>query len=209
MTPTLRTPLLLLTTLALLSLSLAAPAVAKRGRAGGEEPTESQQAVHDLRKQIGAEELLVALNLSDEQAEELAALVAGVVSEREAKQAERTENAPELEGLLERYLAEVRSDGEPSAATIEALTTMREANGPDREARRAARTETREALAAILDEEQMETMKEFRPMAAVRPERGVEGEDDEGRHHARRARRGHRGAARILFSPEMLAVLQR
>jgi len=187
-----------LVTAAVLSLALIAPASArKRGASSGIEPTEAQQAVHQLRQQIAAEELVVALNPTKDQQVALADLVADLIAAKEAHHAERADKATQLQGLLEDYLAEVRKDGEVSEATVAALREVRAADRPAPEDRMEARQDAKEALQAILSDEQQQALKDFRPMSAVGPTDAEKAERTEMRRerrdHAERAERGEHG----------------
>ena len=205
----------------------------KRGGPGpGMEPTESQQAVRAIRHEIAALELFNALDLDASQQTALAEVIGDVVAEREAHQAARQAAAPQLEGILQDYLAELKKNGEPSDDTIAALKEFKEANRPDREAKKEQRKDIRGQLEAILSEDQRETLRSFRPMAAAGPsaeeraerrerreqriregaeERGVSPERAE-RFADKRGERRERGHAHktvkgLLMSPEFLALL--
>lgn len=220
-------------------LALAGPASAKR-RGGpamsADGPSETQLAVRQLKQQIAAEELLIALELDGEQKAALVALVARVVEQREAKRAEHEAEAPTMKALLEDYLAEVQADGAPSGDTVEALRAFREGKRPDPEAMRAHREQTREELKSILDEEQLQTLISFRPMEAAGPtdEERAQRKEQRREHraemlekhaeeldpadveamermHDKRGKRHHgkRVAKELLFSPAMLEALSR
>ncbi len=205
----------------------------KRGGPGpGMEPTESQQAVRQIRHEIAALELFNALDLDASQQSALAELIGDVVAGREAHQAARQAAAPQLEGLLQEYLAELKKSGEPSDDTIAALKEFKEANRPDRDAKKDQRKEIRSQLEAILSDTQRETLESFRPMASAGPsaeeraerrerrdsrirehaeERGVSADRAE-RFADKRGQRRERGHARktvkgVLMSPEFLALL--
>jgi hypothetical protein len=223
---------------ALLSLTLIAPAAArKHGAAAGMEPTAQEQAVHQLRQQIAAEELAVALALSADQRDALAAVIADLIAQREARHAERTDKAADLQELLEDYLAEVQKNGSVSEETAQALRQFRAANRPDPENRRAMHREIRDALQRILTEAQRELLQEFRPMSAAGPtdaereerrthreqqirerggdrrERGAQSERSDERHEMRRERGERKHTRRVvrdvMFSVEFLDVLSR
>ncbi len=179
---------LTLALVALTALVFTTPAQAKRK--GGpsfdaDGPTESQLAVRQLRQQIAAEELLIALGLDAEQEAALTALVTRVVEEREAKQAQREADAPKLEALLEDYLTEVQKNGSPSDGTVRALRAFREERRPDHEAMRGQREQVREELKSILGEPGMQALAGFRPMEDVGP-------TEEEREARRSERREHR-----------------
>lgn len=224
-----------LAAVALLSMALVAPASArKRGGGDGIAPSEQEQAVHQLRQQIAAEELAVALNLSKDQRRALATVVADAVAQREAHRAERATKAGEVQEILEDYLAEVQRDGAVSEATAQSLRTFRADNRPDPEARRAARKDTKASLQEILSEEQQQTLRDFRPMSAAGPtdeeraerrserservrgnleERGFDADDMEAMHEMKE-QRGERKHTRrvvrdVLFSPAFLNALSR
>ena len=219
---------------AFLGVLLSGSAIArKRGGFGpGIEPTESQKAIHSLKAEIAAVELYNALALDADQQTALAEVISGVIAEREARQAARQANAPELEGLLQDYLAEVKKDGAPSDATVAALKDFRAANKPEKGAGKEKREQVRETLQSILSEEQLETLHGFRPMAAAGPspeemeqrrerrgeqlreratERGFDAERAERRmeHRGdkRERRRGKQMVKRVLMSPEFLDLL--
>ena len=135
-------PRLLTVTLVVLALAVAGPASAKRRGGPGmapDGPSESHVAIRQLKQQIAAEELLIALDLDADQKVAITALVTRMVDEHEARKAEREAEAPKLQALLEDYLAEVRADGVPTTATAEALRSFRQGHRPDPEARRGDR----------------------------------------------------------------------
>ncbi len=220
-----RIRLSILAVVALLSLTLVAPATAKRKRGGGPEfePTAEQQAVHQLKRQIAAEELAVALNLSKAQRTALADVVADMIAERETRHAERAAKAGQLEDLLEDYLAEVQKNGAVSEETAQALRAFKAEHKPDPEARRAMHSELKTQLESILSEEQREALQSFRPMSAVGPtdaeraerrERFQEraerrGFDAEERMEKRQRKHTRRMVRDVLFSAEFLDVLTR
>lgn len=206
---------------AALALSLALPASARRGVDHDEAPTEEQLEVRKLRKQIAAEELTVALQLSEDQADELSDVIADVLAQKATKKAARQERISESIDILESYLKEVRRRGEPSDKTVESLQDFRAQNRPDRDALKAARKETRERVRTILSQDQLKTLKDFRPMSSVRQDeakeqdgkrgrRAVSGnKDSEGEAGARRGKRKKMKIFRVLFSEEMLDALSR
>jgi hypothetical protein len=214
------------TLVALLGLSLAMPALARRAppvdTAG---PTAVQIAVRQVRQQIAAEELAGALALDAEQADAMVALISEGISLRSAKKEARAANAPELLELLEDYLGDVQKRGEPREATAEALREFREANRPQKGERKALRKEAVSRLREILSEEQLAVLANFKPMSAVSgnsedqaTERRRRGDRDEaerergsdGQRHVRRQRKKARKMVRrVLFSEAMLEVLQR
>jgi len=213
------------TLVALLGLSLAMPALARRAPSVDQDgPTPDQIAVRQVRQQIAAEELAVALALDEDQADALVELIAEGITARAAKKEARAANAPELLELLEDYLGDVQKRGEPREATAEALRDFREANRPQKGERKALRKEAVSRLREILSEEQLAVLASFRPMSAVaptrddsreRPQRGDRseaGQEREGRsqHKARKQRKKARKLVRrVLFSEAMLEVLQR
>ncbi len=226
-----------LASLAALGLLFASPVAARPGKGGPDmEPTAEMKAVHALKKQIAAEELAAALNLSAEQKTQLSALIQQVVAAKDDAREARSELAAEAEPILAKYLREVQNRGEPSAATLEKVRALRDRRHEGKDGRKEAREGVRESLQSILSREQLETVAKFRPMSAVGP--------DEERQEARRERREKRrervrdfaeendidpealeelrdgkrkrGAKRkmrrtahVLLSPEMLDVLSR
>ncbi len=182
------------------SVLLTGPASARgRGGAGpGVEPSASERAVHAVRKEIAAIELFNALDLDAPQQAALATLIGDALAEREGHHAAREAAAPELERILQGYLAELKKAGAPSDDTVAALKAFHETNRPDRSERKDGREAGREALEAILSEAQLQTLRSFQPMAAVRPSPP---EHPERRQHGRDAVRG------VLKSPEFLALL--
>lgn len=218
---------------ALLGLSLAMPAVAKKRGAGAKDgPTKDQIAVRQLKQQIAAEELAAALALSDDQNASLVELVSEAVTRRASHKEERQSRAPELRELLEDYLADVQEGGEASDASVEAIRSFREANKPKPEEHKEAREDVRERLKEILTEGQLAVLQDFRPMSAVGPDperqeqrgerrkrRGEKvrermGDEDFEEIKARQQKRKQRKKARrtvreVLFSEAMLEVLQR
>lgn len=219
---------------AFLGVLLSGSAIArKRGGPGpGFEPTESQKAIGELKQEIAALELYNALALDGEQEAALATLIGDAIAEREAHQAARQAAAPELEGLLQDYLAELKADGAPSDATVTALKEFRQANRPEKGAKKDKRQEMRAALESILNEDQLATLQGFRPMMAAGPspeemeqrrerrmeqvreradERGVSPERAERfaerRGEKRDRQRGKHAVKRVLMSPAFLALL--
>jgi hypothetical protein len=213
------------TLVALLGLSLAMPAIARRAPPIDQDgPTPDQIAVRQVRQQIAAEELNVALALDEDQAEAMVVLISEGITVRAAFKEERQAAAPELLELLEEYLKDVQNRGEARAATVEALRFFREANHPQKGERKGKRKEVVARLKEILSEEQLEVLASFRPMSAVsetlddsrdRPQRGGRGEAGQEREgHSQHKARGQRKKARkvvrrVLFSEAMLDVLQR
>jgi hypothetical protein len=234
----LRIALMTLLTTALLALTFASPALAKR-RGGppvmdADGPSESEVAIRTLKRTIAAEELVLALDLTPEQKTELAALVDEVVQEREAKRAQREADAPQLQELLEDYLAELRSSGAASDKTVEALSAFRQSHRPDKEAMRGKHEGTRDAMKSILEPDQLEALRDFRPMQAAGPsdeeieamqaerrerraekierehDRGPSPEEmDEMHREGKDRKRVHRTVKEVLFTAEMLEVLSR
>ena len=200
---------LTLTFSALALLVLAGPASAKR-RGGpamqADGPTDSQLAVHQLRQQIAAEELLIALDLSREQRASLTALVTRMVEEREAKNAAREADTPKLEALLQDYLAEVRADGAASQATAEALKSFREARRPEPEELRERHEQVREELTGLLDPAQLEALRDFRPMRAAGPSEDERAERREARRE--RLEKKHHEMAEGLDADDMEEMQQ-
>ena len=170
---------------ALLGLSLALPAFARKRKATPvDTPTEDQVAVRQLKQQIAAEELAIALTLDADQKAALAGLIAEITSAKSDKKDQRQAAAPELRALFEDYLAEVQKDGEASDSTVDAIRAFREAHKPDPSERKQMRGDVRQQLQEILSEDQRAVLREFRPMNAVGP--------DEERQEARRERREKR-----------------
>jgi hypothetical protein len=193
------------------------------------QPSEDQQAVHALKRQIAAEELALALQLSDEQNSAIRALITEVQAERDSRHEARRSAAPQARALLEDYLDELRSNGAASAATVADLQAIRESVRPDREQRGEMRQDIKARLRDLLSEEQVQALRSFRPMAGVRPEprgrsrmergeregrsrmaQGEAGEQGRERRHKRVQRRKMRRTVRsTLLSAEMLEVLSR
>ncbi|MCP4869866.1 MAG: hypothetical protein GY898_14240 [Proteobacteria bacterium] len=176
-----------LATVAVLSLALVAPASARKRGGQGMAPTEAEQAVHSLKQQIAAEELVVALDLDTGQKSALAEVVADAVAQREAHRAEKAGKAIQVQDLLEDYLAEVQRNGAVSEDTAQALREFRAANRKDPEAHRDARQDTKASLQAILSEDQQQTLRDFRPMSAVGPT-----DEERAERQARRSQRSER-----------------
>lgn len=193
---------------ALVGVLFAGTATARRrgGPDPGMEPTASERAVQAARQEIAALELFTALGLDAAQQTALAELIGDTVAEREAHRAERQAVAPELEGILQGYLAELKKDGAPSDATVAALAEFREANRPDRSARKEGRKDAREQLEAILSDDQLETLREFRPMAAAGPSPSEQVERRE-RRDARERGHARQTVKNVLMSPAFLALL--
>ncbi len=211
-----------------------------RKRGGGfgpaHEPTEAQKEVRSLKHEIAVTELFFALALENDQKTALARVVADVVAEREARQAARVADAPEIADLLKDYLDEVKKDGVPDADVVASLKALRVERQGDREAQRGQRQKIKETLQSILSEEQEEVLRSFRPMADLGPSteelaERMEAKQERFRQRAsrhgisgdqtddmmmRRAERGmgkrerHNGmhnVHRLLFTAEMLDLL--
>jgi len=218
---------------ALLGLSLALPAMARRSASVDTEgPTEDQIEIRQLRQQIAAEELAIALDLNEDQRESLTELISEAVARRATHKEERQSKTPELRDLLEDYLSQIQKRGSARESTIEALRAFREANRPPKDERGEQRKEFGGKLKDILSEEQMAVLREFRPMSTVGPDperaearegrreqredamRKRFGDEDfeqvrakkEKRHQRRKTRKLVR---RVLFSEAMLDALQR
>ena len=176
--------------LAVAGVLFAAPVAARPGHGPvpdpGFEPTAEMLAVRALKKQIAAEELVVALELSPPQRSRLVPVIESAVAMRDDAREARAEAAAGFKPLLERYLQEVRANGAPSEATLEAMRGQREAMKGGREGKKESRQAMGEQLREILTEAQRETLGTFRPMAAVGP--------DPERKEAREERRGERRA---------------
>ncbi len=156
------------------------------------EPSEDEVAVRKLRQQIAAQELVAALDLSQEQRAELASVLTEVRSQRdEAQETAREQHAVRasaLRPILQTYQKELSSKGEVSEDTFARLEEFRREFRPDRRERRERRGEAREAIASVLTEAQAETLRNFRPLS--RP-RGAEMEETD-RHSDRSGRSGSR-----------------
>jgi len=218
---------------ALLGLSLAMPAMARRGpSAGSDAPSEDQLEVRKLRQQIAAIELLDALALDEEQREALTELVADVVGQKAEAKEQRESRASELREILEDYLSQVQKQGTPKDSTVEDLRTFREEKRSQNEGRKETRKNIAQQLKDTLSQEQMEVLQSFRPMSSVgadpdrqeareeRRERREEkirtrfGDERAEKFEAKREKRGDRKRARkvartVLFSEAMLEALQR
>ncbi len=218
---------LILSVLSLLAVALiAAPASARRGAKGvsGPEPTEEMKAVHQLRKQIVATELVQALDLDADQKKQLAALIREVTGRHAAARAERQEAAPQLAEILGDYLADVQANGVPSAKTAAALQSFRDEHRPDKGDRKEQMKATKEQMQSLLSEAQIDALRNFKPSLA--PEHGAGGPEGEerpprmerrerggeergmGRERGER-RRGAKKVRQLLLSPEMLEALER
>jgi hypothetical protein len=219
-----RPALLVLVALGLLTT----PALARKRGHAGPPPTEDQQAVQSLHKQIAAAELLQALALDAEQTATLRDVVAQVVAEQEARQAEQSADAPKLRAILETYLADVQASGQPSQASADALAAFQAGKKAERDEGHEAMRALHQRLRDLLDEDQKRALAEFEPSIHLGPgpeermerrerrggdgrERGFDG--DEGPDPERMERRMQRRKIGMLmrhlvFSPEMLAALQ-
>ena len=171
-------------------------AARKRGPGAEGEPTASQTAVHELRQEIAAIELYNALNLSADQRAAIAELIADALAEREAREAARAAAAPELEGLLQDYLEELKK-GAPSVETVASLQAFRAANAPEPGTHRAARKGMAEQLDALLTGAQLDALKTFRPMADVGPS-----PEERAERHSQRAEQVRERAGERSRSPE-------
>jgi len=218
-------PTATLTLVVLLAFSLAVPAIARRASSVDRDgPSEDQIAVRQLRQQIAAEELAVALELDEEQTEAMVDLVSEGVTVRASLKADREAAAPEHRELLGEYLRDIQKRGEARATTSEALREFREANRPEKTERKSRRKEVVARLKEILSEEQLAVLASFRPMTSVKGSGQAQNErpDRQGRDEARTDRgnrndhqdRGQRRKTRkmvrkVLFSEAMLEALQR
>ncbi len=221
----------------------AGTALAKRGDSSAADPTfqpsEDQKAVHSLKRQIAAEELARALQLSDEQKLVITSLIKDVQAKKDSQKAARRTAAPQMRSLMEDYLDEVRSAGAASETTISDIRALQEAQRPEGNGEGGLRKEIKNTLRELLSDEQLKVLRDFRPMADVQPERrerhedkqrarggerkgneDVRGEDEGARSERkeRRSARRHKFAQRhrskrtvknILLSAEMLEVLGR
>jgi len=189
------------------------------------QPSEDLTAIRSLRRQIAAEELAGALQLSDVQTTEVITLINEVKALKEERRGQRASAEPQLRALLEDYLDEVQQMGAASAQTIADIKALRQGSRPHPEQRGENRRMLRDRLGKILTEEQAKALRSFRPMAGVRGEQ----HDKSGRRAERQQpdvaldRRGARGTtqgkagnkgkmkrvARVLLSDEMLDVLSR
>ena len=227
-----------LASLAALGLLFTSPVSARPGKAGPEfAPTAEMQAVHSLKKQIAAEELAAALELSPDQKSALAALIQEGLSARDDARETRSEMAAEAEPILAKYLAEVQASGKASAPTIAALQELGSKTRDGREGKAEAGKAMKQQLRSILGEAQLETLGKFRPMADVGPAEEVKAKrgerrakrkerarefadeneigdetlermrDGKKKKHARK--RGRKTVKNVLMSKEMLDVLSR
>lgn len=180
---------------------LASPATAKkRGAADTSfEPSEDQKAVHALQKQIAAAELAQALGLDAEQTTTLRSLIGQVLAEQEAHRTARAADAPELRSILEDYLAELRSAGQPSQSTTESLAAFKAAKEADREARQEEKGDLHEQLRSLLDEDQREALMAFEPSVRLGP--GPEGRQERRMERRERRTKGDDGEARRMRGP--------
>jgi len=201
------------------------------------QPSEDQKAVHTIKRQIAAEELARALQLSDEQKLAIASLIKEVQAAKVSGQAARRAAAPQMRALMEDYLDEVRSSGAASEATLADIRALHQGLRPDRSGKGERRKEIKGKLQELLSDTQRQSLRDFRPMAALHPkraERASGGEHEErasgaregsehfegerGERKERRKARRHKFAQRhkakgtvrdVLLSAEMLDVLQR
>lgn len=192
-----RSPAALAFALALLAAgsAVARPKVQPPPAPSATATSDDHEAIRSLRESIGARELFAALALRPEQRAALIPLVEEAVSWKSERQKERRAAAPELRALLERYDSELRRDGQPGAATLQALDEFGDRRRPDadeRKGRREARRDLREDLREILDEQQRTVLATFRPLAALGPD---DEELDELRAEAQSDRGGRRGQA--------------
>ena len=202
-------------------------------------PSEDARAIRSLRRQIAAEELAAALQLSDSQKVEVVALITEHQARKAARRAQRSGSEAQARALLEDYLDEVQRAGSASAPTIADLQGLRSAHRHSPGQRGEGRGELRQRMRTILSEQQVNTLRSFRPMPELRPELGAGHErgapsaelgaghergapgaewgdapDAERRGKARpgkksRKKRKMKRIARILLSGEMLDVLSR
>ncbi len=204
-------------------------AQARRGHAATDAelaPSKDRKAIQALRRQIAAEELAQALQLSESQAVEVVALIKEVQSHKAERRAQRQRSESQSRALFEDYLDEVQRTGVVSEQTLAGLKELRQMKRPQSADRRENRRELRERLRMILTEGQSNTLRSFRPMARLRsseerrkessyasPELSAKlGASDKapvpGQKRARKKRQVKR-AAHTLLSAEMLEVLTR
>jgi len=220
-----------------LCMALSLPLATAQSRSGGPlpevvefEPSEDKKAIQLLRRQIAAEQLATALQLSDSQAADVIVLIREVQDHKRARRQQRQRGEAHLRALLEDYLDQVQRGGAADEQIIADLKELRQANRPEPGQGRANRRDVRERLLSILTEQQLSALRSFRPMAGLRGDR--EGESGRKRAHrdseglqadnargvnrkARKQAKAGRKAkkkkriARVLMSDEMLAVLSR
>jgi hypothetical protein len=168
---------------------LAGTAVGKPHNKRSFEATDDMKAVHTLTKQIAATELAQALNLDGEQKTTLKGLITDIVAKKKAMKEQRSADAPELRALLEDYLVEVQTEGQPSQATADALASLKADKQAQREAKGEEGRELHDKLQDLLDEDQKQALMAFEPSVQLGP--GPEGRKE--RRMERRERRGDRG----------------
>jgi len=198
---------------------------AKAAPVGEFQPSEDLKAIRGLRRQIAAEELAAALQLSDTQTMEVITLIQEVKAFKAARRGQRESGEPQMRALLEDYLDEVQQLGAASEQTIADIKALRHDNRPSQGKRGENRRMLRERLGEILTEEQAKSLRSFRPMAGLRGD-----QDEKRRRRAQRHEQGgdHDGAsslgrtrkkasdkgkmkrtAHVLLSDEMLKLLSR
>ncbi len=201
---------------------------ARRGKAatvGELQPSEDLKAIRSLRRQIAAEELAAALQLSDTQTTEVTTLIKEVKAAKAERRGQRESGEPQRRALLEDYLDEVQQMGAVSEQTIADIKALRQAHRPDPDQRMENRRTLRERLRGILTEEQAKTLRSFRPMAGLRgdqaekPPRRAErhelggAQDGDSAQGRTRKKAGNRGKMKrivhVLLSDEMLTALSR
>jgi len=102
--------------------------------------------VQALRQQVAALQLDHALNLSAQQAQALLPLLQGAKAQVQAFQAQRTAAQPALATALSQAVNDLKSSGAVSAATAQAVSAARPANGALKESLRSFWQQARQVL---------------------------------------------------------------
>ena len=182
---------------------LASPALARKGGfgGGGPEPTEEQQAVHALQKQIAAVELVQVLALDAAQVATLREIVPQILAAQEARHAEAAADAPAIKKVLQGYLAELKKTGQPSQKSVDALAAFQADKKADRDGAHESMRALHGQLRDLLTDQQRQAMADFEPSVRLGPdqderkERRMERREERGERGERgdRRERGHRG----------------
>jgi hypothetical protein len=161
-------------------------------------PTE----VHALRQEVAALQLDHTLNLTQQQAQALLPLIQDAKAKVQASRTQRASAQPALVAALTQAVADLKANGDVSAATLESVRAARGGSpGTLRQDVASFWQQARQVLTA----DQLRALRSAKlgihptqPNASARSTQG-----DRGRHFARRF-----GASRILLSDAFVSLVQ-
>ena len=154
--------------------------------------------VQALRQQVAALQLDHALNLSAQQAQALLPLLQGAKAQVQAFQAQRTAAQPALATALSQAVNDLKSSGAVSAATAQAVSAARPANGALKESLRSFWQQARQ----VLTSDQLQALRTT-PLG-VAPVASAPADGPDGR--AGPARRFH--VMHVVLSDAFLSLVQ-